>query len=44
MNPFRKYRTYDEILPGFLTDKGIELKARTYLNYVSKTKLFPSPV
>lgn len=40
MNPFRKYKTYDEILPGFLTDKGIELKARTYLNYVSKTKLF----
>lgn len=42
MKLFRKYKTYDEILPAFLYEKGIELKDRTYLNYVSKTKLFTS--
>ena len=40
MNLFRKYKTFDEILPSFLEGKKIELKQKSYSGYVGKTKVF----
>jgi integrase len=40
MNLFRKYKTFDEILPSFLEGKRIELKNKSYMGYVGKAKVF----
>ena len=40
MNIFRRYKTFDEILPSFLEGKKIELKQKSYSGYVGKTKVF----
>lgn len=40
MNIFRKYKTYDEIVPLYLETRKIEMRSGTYSNDVSKCAIF----
>lgn len=40
MRLFKPYKTFDEILPQFLLEREIELKHRSFINYLGKTTIF----
>lgn len=40
MNIFKKYKTFDEILPSFLAGKKIEINPKSYSGYKGRTKVF----
>lgn len=40
MKLFKTHKSYDEILPNFLADKGIALSGRTLISYKGKTEDF----
>jgi integrase len=40
MNLFRRYKTFDDILPSFLAERKIQLSSKGYLAYTGQTKVF----
>lgn len=40
MNLFKKYKTFDEVLPSFLEGKKIEVNPKSYSGYVGRIRVF----
>jgi len=40
MNLFKKFKTFDEILPSFLADIKMQIGAKSYLSYTGKVRVF----